>query len=143
LIRNAKQGGYQPSRLRLPAVPGDYRVLWAADNRAPLVDVPIRVTEAQIAIDAPERAPVGGELSIALTAPDGLDGRLCLFAQGKTPPVTCGLVREDRIAGYVPVRLKLPAQAGTLVLRWLSGRDEVLAERPLTLAEPDGADPGR
>ncbi|WP_295390904.1 VWA domain-containing protein [uncultured Thiodictyon sp.] len=143
VIRQAKQGGYQPARLRLPAVPGDYRVLWAAENRAPLVDVPIRVTEAAIVIDAPERAPVGGELSVALKAPDGLDGRLCLFAQGKTPPVTCGLVREDRIAGYVPVRLKLPAQAGTLVLRWLSGRNEVLAERPLTVVEPDGGDPGR
>jgi hypothetical protein len=35
----------------------------------------------------------------------------------------------------VPVRLKLPAETGERVLRWLSGRDEVLAEQPLAVVD--------
>jgi Ca-activated chloride channel family protein len=142
-VRPDAFGGYKPVELRLPTQPGGFTLKWVSDRKEVLAESPLRIDGAEVSLELPASAPKGTQIEVLPRGPDGLDGRLCLFAQGKTPPVTCGVVREDRIAGYVPVRLKLPAQAGTLVLRWLSGRNEVLAERPLTVAEPDGADPGR
>jgi hypothetical protein len=134
-VREAKLGGYQPARLRLPATPGDYLVSWVSGDRQVLAEAPIAVLDAEIALLAPDQAERGTELAIGLKAPEGLDGRLCLFAPGKTAPLGCGHVREDRVSGYVPVRLKLPAETGERVLRWLSGRDEVLAEQPLAVVD--------
>lgn len=142
-VRPDAIGGYKPVELRLPSQPGDFTLKWVSDRKEVLAESPLRIDGAEVSLELPASAPKGTQIEVLPRGPDGLDGRLCLFAQGKTPPVTCGLVREDRIAGYVPVRLKLPAQAGPLVLRWLSGRNEVLAERPITVAEPDGGDPGR
>lgn len=134
-VREDKIAGYQPVRLRLPAVPGDYRLTWIAADRSVLAQAAVTVTDAVISLAAPEQVEKGTELAVRLQAPDGLDGRLCLFAKGKDAALGCGLVREDRIAGYVPVRLKVPAQTGDLLLKWLSGRGEVLVQQPMTVVD--------
>jgi len=134
-VREDKIAGYQPVRLRLPVVPGDYRLTWVAADRSVLAQAAVTVIDAAISLAAPEQVEKGTELAVRLQAPDGLDGRLCLFAKGKEAALGCGLVREDRIAGYVPVRLKVPTQTGDLLLKWLSGRGEVLVQQPMTVVD--------
>jgi len=134
-VREDKLQGYQPVRLRLPTAPGDYRLAWIAADKAVLAQASLTATPARINLAAPDQVEKGTALAIGIEAPDGLGGRLCLFAQGKKSALTCGPVREDKIAGYTPVRLKVPEQTGPLTLKWLSGRDEVLAEQPMTVVD--------
>lgn len=135
LVREDKIQGYQAVRLRLPATPGEYRLAWIAADRAMLAQASLTATPVQISLVAPHQIEQGTVLTIGMGAPDGLDGRLCLFAPGKKSALACSSVRENKIAGYTPVRLKVPEQTGPLTLKWLNGRNEVLVEQPMTVVD--------
>lgn len=134
-VREDKHQGYQPVRLRLPTTPGEYQVAWIAADKAALAQASLTATPVRISLAAPNQVEKGTALSIGIEAPDGLDGRLCLFAPGKKSALACAQVREDKISGYTPVRLKVPEQTGPLTLKWLNGRNEVLVEQPMTVVE--------
>ena len=136
-VRAARTGGYQPAELRLPAATGEFTLKWLSSKKEVLAEAPLTITEAEISLEAPESAPRGTLIEVGLNAPDGLDGYVYLYAQGRDQYISYGNVRADRIKGYQPASLRLPATPGEYTVKWLSGKDEVLAETPLTIADAD------
>ncbi|MCB1638425.1 MAG: VWA domain-containing protein, partial [Thiothrix sp.] len=136
-VRAARTGGYQPAELRLPADTGEFTLKWLSSKKEVLAEAPLTITEAEISLEAPESAPRGTLIEVGLNAPDGLDGYVYLYAQGRDQYISYGNVRADRIKGYQPASLRLPATPGEYTVKWLSGKDEVLAETPLTIADAD------
>lgn len=134
-VRENAIKGYEPSELSLPAQPGDYELKWLSERNEVLATVPIQVTEADISLSAPEQVQKSTEIQIALKGPDGLTGHVHLFAQGKEQSITYGYVRTSSTQGYEPSTLTVPDVLGHYTLRWLTERNEVLAEAPLQVVE--------
>ncbi|MCB1621573.1 MAG: hypothetical protein KDI44_12655, partial [Thiothrix sp.] len=136
-VRAAKTGGYQPAELRLPAATGEFTLKWLSGKNEVLAEAPLTLEAAAISLQAPVSAPIGTLIEVGLNGPDGLDGYVYLYAKGRDKYLSYGNVREDAIKGYQPSSLRLPATPGEYTLKWLSGKEEVLAEAPLTLEAAD------
>ncbi|MEZ5536692.1 MAG: VWA domain-containing protein [Thiolinea sp.] len=134
-VRADKIQGYQPSRLRLPAVPGDYTLKWITNDKRSIADTSLTITDAEISLGAPDQAEKGTNLPVTLNAPDGLDGYVYLFPEAGNKHVAYGHVREDTVSGYQPSRIKLPEQTGTYVLKWLTMGKEQLAEQTIQVVD--------
>ncbi|WP_298607171.1 VWA domain-containing protein [uncultured Thiothrix sp.] len=134
-VRENAIKGYDPAELSLPAQPGDYELKWISDRNEVLASAPIQVTDAEISLSAPEQVQKSTEIQIALKGPDGLTGHVHLFAKGKDQSITYGYVRANSTQGYEPATLTVPDQLGDYTLRWLTERNEVLAEAPLQVVE--------
>ena len=134
-VRENPIKGYEPSEFMLPATPGDYEIKWMSDRNEVLAAAPFQVTDAEISLSAPPQVQKSTEIQIALTGPDGLAGHVHLFAKGKEHSITHGYVRANDVQGYEPTTLTVPDQLGDYSLRWLTDRNEVLAETPISVVE--------
>ncbi|MCB1622492.1 MAG: VWA domain-containing protein, partial [Thiothrix sp.] len=85
-------------------------------------------TAPQAELQAPAEAVKGTLLKVGLKAEDGLDGYVYLYAKGRDKYLSYGNVRAAKTGGYQPAELRLPAATGEFTLKWLSGKNEVLAE---------------
>ena len=128
-------GAYKPSELRLPAVPGEYTLKWLTSKDEVIAEAPLTITDAKIALESPASAPKGTEIKVGLNAPDGLDGYVYLYAQGKEKYISYGRVNAANIGGYQPSELRLPATPGAYTLKWVNSKDEVIAEAPLAIMD--------
>jgi Ca-activated chloride channel family protein len=129
--------GYQVTELRLAATAGEYILRWKDGQEQLLAETPITVTEAQMAIKVPESATQGTLLKVALTAPDSLEGHVHLFAKDKDQSITYGYVRPNPQGGYLDAELRLPIETGDYVVKWLTDRNELLAEAPLKVIDSE------
>lgn len=136
-VRPNPQGGYLDAELRLPVETGAYEIRWLSDRNELLAAAPIQVTESEVKLELPASAPKGTLLKIGLNAPDGLAGHVHIFAKGKDQSITYGYVRENPIKGYEPTEFSLPATPGDYEVKWLSERNELLAEAPIQVTEAD------
>jgi Ca-activated chloride channel homolog len=134
-VRTAKQGGYDPVSMRMPATIGDYVIRWIAKSNDLVSEQPITVEAADIEIIAPQQPIVASQIEITLNAPDGLDGHIQLFVSGKKKHLTYAYVREANIGGYEPAVIVLPGRVGDYVLRWMTSKREQLAETPLSVVD--------
>jgi len=136
-VRVGKTSNYQPVSISLPAQPGDYELRWLSARSEVLASAPLRLVAADISLDAPDEAAIGTTIQVALNAPDGVDGQVKLFMAGRDRSIAYGYAREAKQGGYQPVALRLPATPGEYLLRWFSGRNELLAERPISVVPAD------
>ncbi|HPY42703.1 MAG TPA: hypothetical protein PLM98_19410, partial [Thiolinea sp.] len=134
-VRENPVKGYEPAQLTLPATPGDYEIKWVSDRNEVLAQAPLTITEADISMSAPDQVQKSTEIQIALKGPEGLEGHIHLFAKGKDQSITYGYVRASDTQGYEPATLTMPEQLGDYSLRWLTDRNEVLAELPIQVVE--------
>ena len=136
-VREDNHGDYQRAALKLPAMPGDYNIKWVSPNKEVIAESPLLIEEVQVSLDFPANAAMGTEISIGVNAPDGMSGQIKLFAEGRKKHLAYGYVREANSGGYQPVKMRLPANPGDFVLRWFSGRGEVITEAPITIEQAD------
>ncbi|MGB1256057.1 MAG: vWA domain-containing protein [Thiolinea sp.] len=134
-VRADSTSGYKPTTFRLPATPGDYTLKWVTSQRRVLAETPLTITEAEITISTVESAPKGTTVDVVLDAPDGLDGYIQLFPKDKQKHVAYGYVKADNIEGYKPTTIRLPALTGDFTLKWVSKKNELLAETPLIISD--------
>jgi Ca-activated chloride channel family protein len=128
---------YKPTELRLPATVGAYKLRWKDEQEQLLAEAPITVTEATFALKVPESAPKGTLLKIGLTAPASLEGHVHIFAKGKEQSITYGYVRPNPQGGYLDAELQLPVEPGDYAVKWLSDRNELLAESPIQVIDSE------
>ncbi len=128
---------YKPTELRLPATVGAYKLRWKDEQGQLLAEAPITVTEATFALKVPESAPKGTLLKIGLTAPASLEGHVHIFAKGKEQSITYGYVRPNPQGGYLDAELQLPVEPGDYAVKWLSDRNELLAEAPIQVIDSE------
>jgi len=134
-VREAPAGGYKPTKVRLPAVAGSFLLRWENSKRDHLAETKIEVEQAEVTLTHPEEAPIGTEIEVALSAPDGLTGYVYLYAAGRDKSLTYAPVREGQMGGYKPVRLRLPVMPGEYELQWQSSDKRVLAESKFEVKE--------
>lgn len=131
--RAAKEGGYKKSKLRLPARPGEYVVKWVVAKNEVLAEAPLNVTQAQLSLKMSDKAKMGTEVRVTPQGPAGLTGYVYLYYENKDKYLTYGYVREKDFGGYKEAKLRLPARPGNYVVKWVSDKKEVLAEKNVTV----------
>lgn len=129
--------GYQPSKITLPAVPGEFILKWVTRDKQVIAERPLTIEDAEVSLEAPPSATMGTVLEVGLNAPDGLSGYIYLYAQGKDKHIAYGHVRADKIQGYQPSKITLPAVAGDFILKWVTQDKQVIAEKALTIEPAD------
>ena len=134
-VRESSSGGYEKAVIRMPAQTGKYQLKWESSKREVLAEADISVIDAEIALEAPQEAPIATQITVKLNAPDGLSGYIYLYAEGKDKSITYSGVRASNIQGYEPVKLRLPAKAGNYELKWQTSRNEVLATTELKVVD--------
>ena len=119
--------------LRAPGEPGDYELRYVLNESAAVAaSQPIRVTAAQVRIEAPAEAAAGSRIRITVDGPAG-GGAWFGFA-----PVGAGDgAWEGEYSGFetspLSAELTAPETAGAYEIKLVSGDGKVLARRAITL----------
>jgi len=130
-INESKDGNnnYDKSAIRLPAIAGEYEIRWENSRKEVLARTTVKVIDAEISIGAPDEANIGTEVEVKIQAPEGLDGYIYLYAEGRNQSISYAQVRANAYGDYENPKIRLPAKSGTYVLKWQNSRKEVLAEK--------------
>jgi Ca-activated chloride channel family protein len=134
-VREGQLEDYQPTRMRLPVTPGDYLLRWISTEKEVLAEATVRVVAADLTIEAPNEVAAGEHFDVTISGPDGLAGRVHIIAAGTGKSLTLRSVQDGSITAYEPLSLKAPKQPGDYLIRWMTVKKEILAERSLTVTE--------
>lgn len=119
--------------LRAPSEPGDYELRYVLDESAAVAArQPIRVTAAQVRIDAPSEAAAGSRVAITVEGPAG-GGAWVGFAPVGADDGAWEGEYWGMESSPLQVQLKAPESAGSYELKLVSGDGKVLARRAITL----------
>ncbi|MBF9060882.1 VWA domain-containing protein, partial [Rhodobacterales bacterium HKCCSP123] len=124
-----------PLSLLVPTQPGAYIIRYFADqDRTPLAEVPITVTEVLASITAPDTATAGSTIEVGWTGPDNRNDYVGIGAAGADG--------SDRWENFTytregsPLSLLVPTEPGAYVIRYFLDQDRVaIAEVPITVTE--------
>ncbi len=130
----AYTGNGNPARFHAPAEPGEYDLLYVANDNGGkvLLRQPITLTPVTATLTAPERMVAGSKVEIGFTGPAN-DRDLITFAQPDDP------ARRHDESGYArngnPVTLKVPKAPGIWELRYLLGGNDgtIIARQTVTV----------
>ncbi|MGI3164662.1 vWA domain-containing protein [Pseudooceanicola sp. 200-1SW] len=109
-----------PAQIRLPVSPGDYllRYRWTGGKAdTTLATLPVTVTDAAFALDAPVAAEQGAVITVFWRGPGGADDYIDTMPQGSTAvsgEVTYRWVRDGN-----PLELQVPVTPGAYQLRYV------------------------
>jgi Ca-activated chloride channel family protein len=134
-LRAAEGGGYEPSSVRLPARVGEFELRLKSGNDALIASKAIQAIDAEIKIEATKEVAIGTEVSVSMTAPDGLEGYVYLYPTGKEKHIGYDRVWPDDLGGYKVSKIRVPTTAGAYTIKWLSVAEELLAETNFTVIE--------
>lgn len=120
--------------LKIPAVPGEYLLrFYSLKNTKKIVfEKPLKVTSANITLNAPKEAIAGTEIDLTWVAPETSKAQINLkFARNKPDFNARFHVRtHEKTNG----KLLLPSIPGDYVLRWFSTYDrKLMFEKPIKL----------
>ncbi|MEC8295531.1 MAG: VWA domain-containing protein, partial [Pseudomonadota bacterium] len=114
-----------PTALRVPAQPGDYEIRYVlGDGAQILARVPLTVTSAEFALEAPATALAGATIDVSWTG-SGYDEDYLSIASAGTAP--------NRYEAYTYVRkgnpapLLMPTEPGQYEIRYITGQDTSIA----------------
>ena len=137
-IHAAKTGGYYPLVFRAPAQIGDYDLRFLSlRKKQVLAEIGVSVVEADIIIEAPDEAITGSNIQVGLNAPDGIQGRVRLYADGASKPLATQRIFPSHTGGYQAATLQLPSATGQYQLKFLSMRNEELAQKNLRIVDAE------
>ncbi len=119
--------------LRAPGAPGDYELRYVLNESAAVAaSQPVRVTAAQVRIEAPAEAAAGSRISITVEGPAG-GGAWVGFA----PVGADDGAWEGEYSGFetspMSAELTAPEASGAYEIKLVSGDGKVLARRAITL----------
>lgn len=134
-VRTNAQNQYSLESVRLPSTAGEYELRWVSRSKELFAQKTIALTESEKSIVAPDEAPAGSALPLAVKAPAGLEGNIYLYLIGSDSYVTYKAIKSDRLNNYKISDLNLPPTPGEYELRWLSRWDEVMAVKKLRITE--------
>ena len=140
---DTRPGGYlsyeytnrgSPVEIRSPVEPGDYEVRFVQGGTKVLARAPITVEGSSATLDAPESAASNTSISVSWTGPATSGDFITIVA----PDASAGGYKTYSYAqeGKSPVDLATPLEPGDYELRYVQGRDNVLARQPIRI---DGA----
>jgi Ca-activated chloride channel family protein len=128
-VRPAQDEGYETAALRLPATVGTYRITFEGGDKDLYAETTVDVEAAAINLKAPESVSAGTYVPIEFEGPTGLAGYVYLYAEGRERSIHYDKLQENQSrGGYEPMKIQVPATAGTYVLKYETGDNEVLAE---------------
>lgn len=135
-VRESSDGiAYDNTKLRMPTTTGDYEIRWENSRKEILASTTVKVIDAEISIDAPDEANAGTEIDVKIQAPEGLDGYIYLYAQGRDKHITYSLVRVNAFGDYETTKIRLPGRSGNFELKWENSRKELLAEKKIKVID--------
>lgn len=117
-----------PVKLRLPFAPGSFTLVYAFKNQDVIFSRPISLTEAKVALTAPDRAQVGSEVAVAWSGPDAEYDNIQLVRQSDGDRVTYEYVKNGN-----PLSFHMPDEPGIYEFLYVFGDREVIARRPITV----------
>nr|CAA6830378.1 MAG: Ca-activated chloride channel family protein [uncultured Thiotrichaceae bacterium] len=129
--------GYKPSKVRLPAISGEFTLKWITRDKKNIAEKPLTIEEAEVTLEAPESAIGGTSVQIGLNAPDGLKGYTYLFRKGKDKYIAYGHIKADDINGYKPSEIRLPTASGEYTFKWVTPDKRVIAEKAIIIETPE------
>ena len=120
-------------RLRMPAEIGAYelRVVSKDEN---LTSRPIEVVDVALGIIAPERVVAGTVIEVGVEGPKEILGQIVLD-KADTDPSYYGEAYAYVKTDAERYALQLPVASGQYVLRWMSPKQELMAEKAIELYE--------
>ena len=129
-----------PSKIKLPLEPGSYQLRYIAHGNPQriLATRDINVVAANVVLDAPDTAVVGAEIDVSYIGPDNQNDFISVAAIGSKPGEYLSYQYTKR---GNPVRLKIPAETGTFLIRYIAhgNPQKVLARRSLKVVEASAA----
>ena len=122
-----------PLKLRAPGQAGDYAVRYHMANTYRVIgETPLKVTDLEVTLDAPESVTAGSEIAVGWNGPGNPRDFISIDPPG-APDRTYGNYAYP--AHGNPVTVRVPDEAGDYVLRYHLEQDyRVLGERPLEVA---------
>lgn len=121
----------------MPSEPGDYTFRWYVQNdRTPLAEKNITLTELEITLTAADEAIAGTETEVTWEAPKGLDSFINIQLADEKPNYSAKnyVYTKKKTSDYI----RLPSEAGDYVLRWYNrNHKKPIAERPIKLSAPE------
>lgn len=119
--------------MRMPSEAGDYVLRWYnISDRKVVTEKPIKLTEAQITINAPDEAGTGSEIDISWLAPKTANAKINLQKADEKPEFHTKVYLYTK--NKTEAALRLPSEDGEYVLRWYNLSDrKAISERPIKL----------
>jgi Ca-activated chloride channel family protein len=114
-----------PVRLRLPFTPGGFTLVYAFKNAEAIFSRPISLTEAKVALTAPDRAQVGSEVVVAWEGPAATYDNIQLVRASDGERITYEYVKDQ------PLTFRMPNEPGRYEFRYVFEDAEVIARRPI------------
>ncbi|GGA70141.1 hypothetical protein GCM10011521_05350 [Arenimonas soli] len=139
--------GYDQRRVSLtaPAVPGDYELrYYNGHNSAVLATVPLKVLDAEVALQAPEQVDMASSFTVTWTGPGAQYDEVQVWdpraRAGSGKAVDNQRVQSDKGYDQRQVTMTAPASPGDYELRYWNGdNSKVLATVPLRVVAIDVA----
>ena len=126
-----------PLKLQMPGEDGEYLITYfQAQDRTPLVQVPITLTPAGVSLAAPAQAEVGAPITVTWTGPDAREDYIGI---GKVD-ATGGKRWKSfaKTSAGNPAQITTPGEAGEYLITYFLGENRTpLAEIPITLTVPE------
>ncbi|SHH98145.1 VWA domain-containing protein [Marivita hallyeonensis] len=122
-----------PTKLVMPATAGDYVITYfQRQDRTPLAQVPITLTEPEARLVAPSEAQVGSTIEVGWVGPDYPEDYIGIGkpdATGANQWENWAYTRDGN-----PAEVKMPGEAGDYVITYFMRQDRTpLAQVPITL----------
>ncbi len=127
-----------PLELTAPIEAGDWELRYVTSStRTVLGRAPLRVTAAEVTMNAPDAAVLGGEVQVTWTGPNNAQDYITVVKEG-TPEGRYGNYTETKKGS--PLTLQMPPEGGDWELRYVTGQGaKVLARRAIKVTEPEVA----
>ncbi len=137
----AYSGNGNPARFQAPAAPGEYDLLYVANDNGVkvLVRQPITLTPVSATLTAPEQVAAGSKVEVGFTGPANYRD-LISFAHPDDP------ARRHDASAYPrhgnPLTIKAPKEPGIWELRYLLGGNDgtIIARQTVTVTETETGD---
>ena len=118
-----------PAEIVAPAEPGTYELRYVFQDRVTIATRPITVTEAELALTAPDSVPAGSTIEVTWAGPNQPGDNIQIGEVGG------GYSDYAYTADGNPVQLVAPAQPGTYELRYRFRDRETILTRPITVTD--------
>jgi Ca-activated chloride channel family protein len=125
-----------PVKVKAPIEPGDYQIRYVTGQGArTLATADLTVTEAEVALSAPNEAVAGSQVPVEWVGPDNQNDYLTIVPVG-APEGESGNYEYTRRGN--PAKVKAPMEPGDYLIRYQAGQgDGTLASIPLTVTEAE------
>ncbi len=125
--------GGSPADLRMPLEAGDYEIRFVQGGKSIIARRPIAITAAEASVSGPATAVAGEMAPIEFSGPEPGSGDWITVTEPDAP--------GQKFNDYYytnrgsPGELRMPLEPGEYELRFIQGRNKIIARQPVTVTE--------